>query len=163
MMHFLREGTNLCNNSLNSKCLNLFRKQMVLCLLGDLVLLHEHKGEVYFQMGILFFTMAHLHHNMMNLSLIKDIMNMGNVVLLLVMTLVLGSVYMWLEKDIGVDLKVAVGGYVIVLGSMGYLNLCRRSYGQPAFWRGALGSILFILSDFIIAVNHFKHLHHPFI
>lgn len=47
LKHFIREASELLNNPLNIKCTGLFRKHLVLCLLGDLALLYQHKGDVY--------------------------------------------------------------------------------------------------------------------
>ena len=132
---------------------NQFRRTLILalcfCLLGDILLL---KNE-YFVFGLGSFLIGHIWFAKGFMGLNGFQRNPGIALVLLVIGI---GLYAWLYPDLG-TLKYPVAAYVLVILFMAwqgigvYLQHRTKAYGLIA-----LGAVLFMFSDSMIAVDRFK-------
>ncbi len=70
--------------------------------------------------------------------------------------------YIWILPGIGTALYVPVGVYMIAICVMGWRSVTREC-SKSEFWNSLAGSLLFILSDSLIATRKFTTVPIPWI
>ena len=118
-------------------------------LIGDLFLLFPEKS---FRKGLIAFLIAHL---IFSWAFVQDI---DNVYLYLLVPIFVFGVLMHgaLQNNLG-KLKIPVLVYLGVISAMGWLALNRHiNFQDISSLLVAIGGILFIISDSILAINKFK-------
>ena len=119
------------------------------CLLGDVLLLKQD----YFVFGLSSFLIAHL-------LFARGFITLGgfqkNTMALIVLVIVGIALYAWLYPDLG-SLKYPVAAYVLVILFMAWQGISLYLKNNTiAYALIAVGVVLFMFSDSMIAVNKFK-------
>lgn len=134
----------------NNKFRNTLIAALCFCVIGDILLLKSD----FFVYGLGTFLIGHL---LFSKGFIYLEGFQKNIAIALVLLLVGIGIYIWLYKDLGV-LKYPVAAYVLVIlfmvwqGVSLYLDNKKTSYALIA-----LGALLFMFSDALIAINKFKN------
>lgn len=135
--------------------LNLFVVFALVCgFLGDVFLL---KREKFFVAGVMAFLFGHILYI---LALIKSIsfIQVPMPIFIFILPYIFFGVVVY--KRLGNSLKAIKGYaliYIIIILAMSFSSLLRiRSITSYQFWMPFIGSILFIISDSILAMNEFK-------
>ena len=123
---------------------------LVLCLLGD-VLLIPHDRSAVFRAGVFAFLGGHVAYSAAFLTQPLDGFGLaGGAVLLAV---VVGGVLRWLASSLPADMAWPVRIYMIVIGVMSALACGVTAAGGP--WAVALGALAFTASDVSVARDRF--------
>ena len=130
-----------------------FRKLLVaalcFCLLGDLFLLNDE----YFLFGLGAFFVAHL---LFAKAFVRLEGFQKNVTTAIVLLGIGAGLYLWLYPDLGA-LKYPVAAYVLVILVMAWQGIAvYQKQRKLAYGFFALGALLFMFSDSMIAVDKFK-------
>ncbi|NKI31385.1 lysoplasmalogenase [Croceivirga thetidis] len=119
------------------------------CLLGDILLLDED----YFVFGLGSFLIGHL---LFARGFIKLGGYQNNGIALIVLLIIGIALYTWLYPDLG-PLKYPVAAYVLVILFMAWQGISLYLKNNTiAYALIAMGVVLFMFSDSMIAVNKFK-------
>lgn len=122
---------------------------LVFCLLGDILLLKPS----YFLFGLISFLIAHL---LFAKSFIMLEGFQSTVILLLVLLAIGFGLYLWLYSDLG-GLKLPVAIYIGVILFMAWQGIgLYLKKGKKVYFLIAVGVVLFMFSDSMIAMNKFK-------
>ena len=123
---------------------------LVLCLLGD-VLLIPHDRAAVFRAGVFAFLGGHVAYSAAFLTQPLDGFGLaGGAVLLAV---VVGGVLRWLASSLPADMAWPVRIYMIVIGVMSALACGVTAAGGP--WAVAVGALAFTASDVSVARDRF--------
>jgi len=127
------------------------------CFMGDLLLALSGRSG-YFITGLLFFMGGHFLyavHLLQSTGFLQNLPVWG-CLLVLPYLLYLAWLYVQLRQSMGPMLP-CFWIYGPAICGMSFLCLTRVfSYAGPAFWLPLLGSILFIASDTMLALHHFR-------
>ncbi|MBP8155775.1 MAG: lysoplasmalogenase [Leadbetterella sp.] len=116
-------------------------------LLGDVFLMFG--GELYFMLGLVSFLLAHVFYILLFKSQFK--FNLLRALPFAAATL---SYFMFIKEEIDQNLLIPVSVYCIVITLMGIFAAGRKT-NYFSFNLVLIGSILFIISDSLIAFNKF--------
>lgn len=146
-----------------------FTKRIALGLLfswfGDILLMFSGRGDLYFMGGLVSFLLAHFFYIA---AFLYSIWNAGapdspcrapflrrrpwSVV---PFVLLLFALYGYLYGSLG-TMRVPVFIYAVTILTMAALSLNRKGcVGERSFWPIFIGSLLFVLSDAVLAINKF--------
>lgn len=143
---------------LNTRQINLFIVlALVFSFLGDVFLLITNKKN-FFILGLLSFLMCHIFYTITFLQSVNYMKGIpSNVYLFLIPYLICGTfVYADLSKYLK-SMKIPVIIYMGVILIMSFTALARYYYVSPiSFVLPFIGSILFVVSDTLIAYRNFK-------
>jgi len=142
------------------------KKKIFMALLfaffGDVLLLFEDKGELYFIAGLACFLLTHCFY----ISYFIQIKQSGESTakkhpyLSIIIGLYAAALLYFLWPNLK-ELKIPVVVYAFVISTMFYLSLCiPYKIGKIAGQLFVLGAVLFVISDSILAINKF---YKPFI
>jgi uncharacterized membrane protein YhhN len=122
---------------------------LVLSLVGDVALLWPERG---FLPGLLAFLMAHLAYLM---AFTREHHLAARTAPFVAYAVLAGAVLAWLWPGVPPDLRGPVAGYVVCLAAMAAQTAVLWRLGSPGGGGLALGGLLFLCSDALLAVNKF--------
>lgn len=123
---------------------------LVLCLLGDVLLIPERRPRV-FRLGVFAFLCGHVAFATAFLTQALDWRWLGLAAVIL--ALVLWRVWRWLGPHLPADMRVPVQAYFIVIATMTVLACGVTGAGGPPLI--ALGAVAFTASDIAVARDRF--------
>ena len=123
---------------------------LVLCLLGDLLLIPLERPAV-FRAGVFAFLAGHVAYSAAFLT--RPISLSGLAVGAVLLALVLGGVLRWLAPSLPKDMVGPVRAYMVVIGLMSALACGVSVAGGP--WAVAAGALAFTASDVSVARDRF--------
>jgi uncharacterized membrane protein YhhN len=123
---------------------------LVLCLLGDLLLIPLERPAV-FRAGVFAFLAGHVAYSAAFLT--RPISVAGLVAAAVLLALVLGGVLRWLAPSLPKDMAGTVRAYMVVIGLMSALACGVTAAGGP--WAVAAGALAFTASDVSVARDRF--------
>ena len=123
---------------------------LVLCLLGDLLLIPLERPAV-FRAGVFAFLAGHVAYSAAFLT--RPISLSGLAVGAVLLALVLGGVLRWLAPSLPKDMVGPVRAYMVVIGLMSALACGVTVAGGP--WAVAAGALAFTASDVSVARDRF--------
>ena len=123
---------------------------LVLCLLGD-VLLIPHDRPAVFRAGVFAFLAGHLAYSAAFVTRPLDPFGLAAGAVLL--AVVLGGTLRWLASSLPADMVWPVRIYMIVIGVMSTLACGVSAAGGP--WAVAVGALAFTASDVSVARDRF--------
>ena len=123
---------------------------LVLCLLGDLLLIPLERPAV-FRAGVFAFLAGHVAYSAAFLT--RPISLSGLAVGGVLLALVLGGVLRWLAPSLPKDMVGPVRAYMVVIGLMSALACGVTVAGGP--WAVAAGALAFTASDVSVARDRF--------
>lgn len=123
---------------------------LVLCLLGDLLLIPLERPAV-FRAGVFAFLAGHVAYSAAFLT--RPISLSGLAVGAVLLALVLGGVLRWLAPSLPKDMVGPVRAYMVVIGLMSALACGVTAAGGP--WAVAAGALAFTASDVSVARDRF--------
>ncbi len=123
---------------------------LVLCLLGDLLLIPRDRPGV-FRGGVLAFLLGHVAYGAAFLT--RPLSAAGLAVGALLLAAVMTVVLRWLSGRVPRDLVTAVRAYLIVISLMAALACGVTAAGGP--WQVAVGALAFTASDISVARDRF--------
>lgn len=143
-------GAGLAAGALNSTYGQLILVGLVLCLLGDVLLIPRERPAV-FRAGVFAFLLGHVAYSVAFLTQPLDAFGLvGGAILLAV---VVGGVLRWLASSLPADMVWPVRIYVVVIGVMSTLACGVSAAGGP--WAVAVGALAFTASDISVARDRF--------
>ena len=119
---------------------------LVLSMVGDILLTY---GDLYFVYGLVAFLLAHVAYIIAFLKRSQRLM-----LIPLILLMLYGVVVYWLLYPGLGTMAHPVMLYILVILTMSWRAIAQRDYNKNAIYAVA-GSILFVLSDSIIAFNKF--------
>ncbi len=128
--------------------------------LGDVLLMFGSKSSVYFILGLFGFLLAHIAYILLFLRTIqlsgkKSFLKKRAYWLLPYMIYGL-AIYIMLFNHLSILFQIAFFVYMLALLGMSSMALNRQGNGHPlSFYLVFVGSIFFIISDSLIAINEF--------
>lgn len=123
---------------------------LVLCLLGDLLLIPLERPAV-FRAGVFAFLLGHVAYSTAFLG--RPLDGYGLIAGALVLLVVLGGVLRWLAAALPADMVWPVRVYLVVIGVMSALACGVAAAGGP--WAVAVGGLAFTASDISVARDRF--------
>jgi len=123
---------------------------LVLCLLGDLLLI-PHDRPAIFRAGVLAFLLGHVAYSAAFLTRPLDPFGLAAGAVLLVV--VVGGTLLWLGGKLPRDMVWPVRVYMVVIGVMATLACGVTAAGGP--WAVAVGALAFTASDISVARDRF--------
>jgi uncharacterized membrane protein YhhN len=123
---------------------------LVLCLLGDLLLIPLERPAV-FRAGVFAFLAGHVAYSAAFLT--RPISVAGLVAATVLLALLLGGVLRWLAPSLPKDMAGPVRAYMVVIGLMSALACGVTAAGGP--WAVAAGALAFTASDVSVARDRF--------
>jgi uncharacterized membrane protein YhhN len=153
--HFLINSKNI-----DEKIVRIAAVAFLFSLFGDTFLMFTDKRMIYFMLGLVSFLLAQVAYSLLFLRSVKISGNEpflpGNL-FWLIGYLAYGSiVYIALYNHLDVVLKIASFAYMTALLGMSALALNRfKAVNTSSFFLVFAGSVLFVISDSIIAVDKF--------
>jgi uncharacterized membrane protein YhhN len=145
-------ATALASGALHGRYGQLVLLGLVLCLVGDVLLIPAGRARV-FRAGIVAFLAGHVAFAAAFLTqpigpawLAAGAAGLG---------LALWGVWRWLRPSVPADLRVAVSAYLVVIGAMAALAIGVAGGGGPA--TVAVGALAFAASDVSVARDRFRH------
>lgn len=123
---------------------------LVLCLLGDLLLIPLERPAV-FRAGVFAFLAGHVAYSAAFLT--RPISLAGLVAAAVLLALLLGGVLRWLGPSVPKDMAGPVRAYMVVIGLMSALACGVTAAGGP--WAVAVGALAFTASDVSVARDRF--------
>jgi uncharacterized membrane protein YhhN len=123
---------------------------LVLCLLGD-VLLIPHDRPAIFRAGVFAFLLGHVAYSAAFLTRPLDAFGLAAGAVLLVV--VVGGTLLWLGSKLPRDMVWPVRVYMVVIGVMATLACGVTAAGGP--WAVAVGALAFTASDISVARDRF--------
>jgi len=126
---------------------------LVLCMLGDLLLIPQDRRGV-FRAGILAFLLGHLAYCVAFLT--RPLSGTGLLLGALIIGAILLLVQRWLSGSLPTDMRIPVHAYLVVIGLMSVLAFGVTGAGGPLVV--VTGALAFLLSDVSVARDRFvKH------
>jgi len=123
---------------------------LVLCLLGDLLLI-PHDRPAVFRAGVFAFLLGHVAYSAAFLTRPLDPFGLAAGAVLLVV--VVGGTLLWLGSKLPRDMVWPVRVYMVVIGVMAALACGVTAAGGP--WAVAVGALAFTASDISVARDRF--------
>lgn len=123
---------------------------LVLCLLGDLLLIPLERPTV-FRAGVFAFLAGHVAYSAAFLT--RPVSLAGLAVGAVLLAVVLGGVLRWLGSSLPKDMVWPVRIYMVVIGLMSALACGVTAAGGP--WAVAVGALAFTASDVSVARDRF--------
>ena len=123
---------------------------LVLCLLGDLLLI-PHDRPAIFRAGVFAFLLGHVAYSAAFLTRPLDPFGLAAGAVLLVV--VVGGTLLWLGGKLPRDMVWPVRVYMVVIGVMATLACGVTAAGGP--WAVAVGALAFTASDISVARDRF--------
>ena len=123
---------------------------LVLCLLGDLLLI-PHDRPAIFRAGVFAFLLGHVAYSAAFLTRPLDPFGLAAGAVLLVV--VVGGTLLWLGSKLPRDMVWPVRVYMVVIGVMATLACGVTAAGGP--WAVAVGALAFTASDISVARDRF--------
>lgn len=123
---------------------------LVLCLLGDILLIPRERPKV-FRAGVFAFLLGHVAYGAAFLS--RPLAPGGLLIGAIVLGVVIAAVLRWLGKSLPADMVAAVRTYMLVIGVMSALACGVTAAGGP--WAVAVGALAFTASDISVARDRF--------
>lgn len=153
--HFLTHSKKIDKNLVKPAML-----AFLFSLLGDSFLMFVEKGMIFFELGLASFLVAQISYIFLFKQSLK---NSGaepflrkNLLYLIGYFLYGFIIYSMLFNALDIVLKIAVFVYMLALLGMSVMALNRFStVNQRSFWLVYSGSILFVISDSLIAIDKF--------
>jgi len=143
----------LRSSGLNRIIKNLINLALVFSLIGDIALLFENQNPIYFIIGLASFLLAHV---MYVLAFLKHRDPKKNPVGFILFMLVYATFLFYILKDGLGDLLIPVVVYMFVILSMATTAFLRTKHINVLSYNWVfIGSVLFMISDSILAVNKF--------
>jgi len=129
---------------------------LVLGFVGDIAMIRSG-NKSFFIVGVGAFLIGHVLYIIVLAQSLTSFDTIKQHLLFLIIYLSLGVyIYFKLRPHL-LDMKIPVLIYILVILFMGFLCFARICcFSGAAFWLPFIGSMFFILSDFIIAFNEFK-------
>jgi len=140
----------LVSGALDSGYGKLVLLALVLCLLGDVLLIPRDRPKV-FRAGVFAFLLGHVAYSAAFLG--RPLAPGGLVVGAIVLGIVIVAVLRWLGKSLPADMAGAVRTYMLVIGVMSALACGVTAAGGP--WAVAVGALAFTASDISVARDRF--------
>jgi uncharacterized membrane protein YhhN len=140
----------LASNALGSTYGRLVLLALLLCMLGDLLLIPKDRKAV-FRAGILAFLLGHVAYCAAFLT--RPLSWTGLLLGGLVIGAVLLLVQRWLSGSLPSDMRIPVHAYLVVIGLMSVLAFGVTGAGGPVAVAG--GALAFLLSDISVARDRF--------
>ena len=123
---------------------------LVLCLLGDILLIPRDRPKV-FRAGVFAFLLGHVAYSAAFLS--RPLAPGGLLASAIILGVVIAAVLRWLGKSLPADMVAAVRTYMLVIGVMAALACGVTAAGGP--WAVAVGALAFTASDISVARDRF--------
>ncbi len=123
---------------------------LVLCLLGDILLIPRDRPKV-FRAGVFAFLLGHVAYSAAFLS--RPLAPGGLLAGAIILGVVIAAVLRWLGKSLPADMVAAVRTYMLVIGVMAALACGVTAAGGP--WAVAVGALAFTASDISVARDRF--------
>ena len=123
---------------------------LVLCLLGDILLIPRDRPKV-FRAGVFAFLLGHVAYSAAFLS--RPLAPGGLLASAIILGVVIAAVLRWLGKSLPADMVAAVRTYMLVIGVMAALACGVTAAGGP--WAVAAGALAFTASDISVARDRF--------
>lgn len=137
-----------------------FLTALILCLIGDVLLMIDRGNQVFFIAGLMAFLSAHVLYIQVFRSLINPDRTAGTryellpFIFLIIISGILVLVILY--KDLN-EMLPAVIIYTIVISLMTIQALMRKGKTVPvSFYLTLIGAVLFMTSDIILAIARFK-------
>jgi uncharacterized membrane protein YhhN len=133
----------------------------ILCsLVGDVMLLFQHDGALYFMTGLFSFLLAHvfyiLAYRQHRVQESEDALHGMQKIRFAFPIILAGTGLVVILFPVLGDLKFPVVVYAIVLILMVLNALFRFGFTSPkSFWSVFIGAVLFLISDSVLAINKF--------
>ena len=143
-------ATALASNALDTVYGELILLGLLLSLLGDILLIPEDRPRA-FRAGVLAFGAGHGAFAAAFLSQPLDMAWLAGSGAVLAATLF--AVWRWLRPTLPGDMRIAVSGYLVVIGVMSALACAFAGAGGP--FTAALGALTFTASDVSVARDRF--------
>ena len=141
------------SNSLNRITKSLMLSALVLSLIGDIALLFDSVNAMYFIVGLASFLVAHV---MYMLLFLKQRDHNKKPLLFVILMLLYASILFYLLKDGLGDLLIPVIIYMLVILGMSTTAFLRiKDNNIKSYYWVFIGSILFMISDSILALDKF--------
>ncbi len=147
-------------HGINKSIFILMTTAFLFSLFGDIFMMLTDKGVNFFLLGLSSFLLAQVIYIYVFLKSVKLEKGKGflvrNYALLILYIIFGGTIYYLLFPNIDYVLKVAIFVYIIAISSMSAMALNRYKVVRfKSFILVFLGSVLFMISDTIIALNTF--------
>jgi uncharacterized membrane protein YhhN len=123
---------------------------LLLCLVGDILLIPERRPAV-FRAGVFAFLAGHLAYAAAFLT--RPLSTTWVLVAVALLLLALWQVWRWLQPALPPDMRVSVQAYFAVIGAMSTLACGVTGAGGPAIV--AIGALAFTASDISVARDRF--------
>lgn len=134
-------------------------RALIACWAGDVLLMLENQSPIFFLSGLVVFLIGHVMYILSMRRMVRtDVQHVRPEQTLLIMTLVAGvaSVIWILVKEKAGDLLYPISVYVVVVVSMFYHALRRRSRTtKESFQCMIFGALAFFISDALLALNRY--------
>lgn len=123
---------------------------LVLCMLGDVLLIPRARPEV-FRAGLFAFLLGHVAYGAAFVTRPLDAVGLvaGGAALAVFIVCVLR----WLGRSVPADMVAPVRAYMLVIGAMSALACAVTAAGGP--WQAAVGALAFTASDVSVARDRF--------
>jgi uncharacterized membrane protein YhhN len=145
-------GTALVSGALESPYGLLVLVALVLCLVGDVLLIPQGRMQV-FRAGVFAFLLGHVVFAAAFLT--QPLHPAWGVGAAVVLGALLWRVWRWLHPALPADMRVPVLAYLVVIGTMATLAMAWVGAGGPAI--AAAGALAFTASDISVARDRFVH------
>lgn len=125
-------------------------------LIGDTALMFQGQNELFFMVGLAFFLLAHISYSWINFNLVNDDERKIKLYWQDIPLIIIGfAVFLMIKDGLG-ELQIPVLSYIVVISFMSIT--ARQRYNRSdkeSFWFIFSGSLFFILSDTLLAMNKF--------
>ena len=126
---------------------------LLFSMLGDVILMFSSKDEMFFLVGLTMFLITHLFYILLFISYKKPILLWSHTIILLIFILSYYYLLMYTINPNLLDFSIPVYIYGIVLCVMLFTSFILDFKQQKAVV--AIGAMLFVFSDSLIALNKF--------
>jgi uncharacterized membrane protein YhhN len=143
-------GVGLASGALASTYGRLVLAGLVLCMLGDVLLIPRERAGV-FKAGVFSFLLGHVAYSAAFLTRPLSVAGLAIGGTILAVSLL--AVLRWLGRTLPSDMVVPVRTYMVVIGLMSALACGVSAAGGP--WQVAVGALAFTASDVSVARDRF--------
>ncbi len=132
---------------------SLMNMALTLSLIGDVLLLFEKEGELFFIGGLASFLIAHIMYVLVFLKKKGNVKKSG---IFLIATLLYGGVLFYMIKNNLKELMIPVFLYMMVILTMANTAFIRnKEISKKSYEYVFFGALFFMISDSLLAVNMF--------